>query len=293
MHRALTRLAFLVLVATVAGSSLGAWQWPLSGFDIEVSFGEPTPAGVSPGLDLVSEGGPVMPADEGEVVFSFDPAARADGIPHGLGSFLVLEHEGGLRSLYAHLERSGADAANSVSSGDALGEVGRTGFSGGNTLSFRIIDVERGAYVNPMILLPELEDGTAPVITDATLARGTATFPARTGAAMPVGTAELTARVFDPASGGPYRSEATPHSIVVFVNGQEEFSVVIETLGGSGGELTFADGRPAESLYTDEGRFRLGRVEIGPGNNLIELIAEDHAGNERVVSFRIAGESAQ
>lgn len=293
MHRALARLTLIALVATATGGSLAAWQWPLSAFDIEVSFGAPTGTGVSPGLDLVSESGPVLPADDGEVIFAVDAARGAGGIPHGLGSFVVIEHDGGFRSLYAHLDRSGTPGQSGVSAGDALGEVGRTGFSGGNTLGFRIIDAERGAYVNPMILLPELEDGTAPAIVDATLFRGNRSFPVRTGVSLPVGPAELTARVFDPAADGPYRSEATPRSVVVFVNGQEVFSLVMETLEGADGEVRFAGAQDAASVYTDDGLLRLGRVDIGPGNNLIEIIAEDHAGNERVVSFRVAGESAQ
>lgn len=291
MRRARARIGRLLVGALCAVLVLGAWKWPVEEFSIDLGFGAPADGAMSPGLELVAEAGPVSAAAEGELVFAFDAEDHRGAIPHGLGSFLVLEHEGGFRSLYAHLDREPGDATVEFAEEAPVGVVGRTGFSGGNTLGFRIIDSERGAYVNPMILLPELEDGTAPRIEDVRLSRGSASVAVGPGASLPQGPARLSALVYDPGTDGPYRGDAAAYSVTVFANGREVFGLAFETLSRSGGRITLSGEYTRGELFDDEGRLRLGSIEIAPGSNLIEIIAEDHAGNERVASFQITGES--
>mgnify|MGYP006272010147 CR=1 FL=1 len=304
MHRAGKRVGTPVAAVAVVLTAvllLGAWQWPVPDVRIEVSFGQPLAAGVSPGLRLVSDSDRVAPAEEGEVVFATEPDGGSRSIPHGLGNFVVLEHEGGFRSLYAHLEDRGSLPAIAGTDTD-LGGVGQTGFSPGNTLGFRIIDTERDAYVNPLLLLPELEDGTGPRIENVELLRSERTIwpPAgqdqgqlAAGTAIEAGPAELRARVYDPATDGPYRSSASPYSVTVFVNGQESFEVALETLSREAGRLVFSSSTPSGTLYAPDGRLRLGRAELTPGANLVEIVARDVAGNERVMTFEIQVQSAQ
>ncbi|MFP4373642.1 MAG: peptidoglycan DD-metalloendopeptidase family protein [Spirochaetaceae bacterium] len=279
--------------ALCAGLVLGAWQWPVTEFSIGVGFGVPNDESLSPGLELVSSAETVRAAADGELVFAFDAESHRAAIPHALGSFLVLEHHGGLRSVYAHLDRDPEDTALEFAEDDPVGVVGRTGFAGGNTLGFRIIDTERAAYVNPMILLPELEDETAPRIESVQLSRGSTVVAADPDASLPEGPARLSALVYDPGGEGPYRDDAAPYSVTVFANGRESHRLVFETLSRSGERITVSGGYAREDLYDEEGRLQLGSIEIAPGNNLIEIVAEDHVGNERVESIRITGEGEQ
>lgn len=293
MRRACTRIGGLLIGALCAGLVLGGWTWPVEEFSINLGFGVPGDATLSPGLELVAEDGPVSAAAKGELVFAFDSEDHRRAIPHGLGNFLVLEHEGGFRSLYSHLDRESGDATVEFAEEDPVGVVGRTGFSAGNTLGFRIVDSERGAYVNPMILLPELEDGTAPRITEVRLSRGSVDVPVGRGASLERGAAQLSALVYDPGADGPYRGDGAPYAVTVFANGRESFRVTFETLSLRDGRVTVSGQYTQEELYDDEGRLQLGRVEIAPGGNLIEIIAEDYAGNERVASFQVTGGSEE
>jgi hypothetical protein len=274
---------------------LGAWQWPVGDFEIQVSFGESGSLGVSPGLKLISGAERVSPAADGELVFAFDgerlPGSGA--IPHGLGSFVVLEHEGGFRSVYAHLEQARESLPRSFEEADSLGPVGQSGFSGGNTLGFRIIDVRRDAYVNPLLLLPEFADERAPLIESVRLERAGNPVWTGQGEAVAAGPAELSARIYDPEGGSPYRGDAAPYSVVVFVNGQKEFDVALETLSRHNGRVAFSEEHPVDRLFAPDGRFRLGEVELSVGSNLIEIIAEDYGGNERVETFEIVGASEE
>jgi hypothetical protein len=291
MRRAFRRLTAAVTGLLVGASVLGAWQWPVSEFSIVAGFGEPRSGGVSPGVLLVSESGQIMPAEEGEVVFSLRGDGGSSVIPSGLGNFLVLEHEGGFRSLYAHLDESAAPEQRRLTARQPLGTVGETGFSPGNALRFRVIDVKRSAYVNPMVLLPELEDEAAPRIEDVVLSRAGRRIWPTGGAPVGTGSAALSARIYDPPARGPYRGDAPAHSMMVFLNGQETFSLALETLSMQAGRLVISPDHPTDELYGANLRVRLGTVELSPGENLLEIIARDVAGNEQITTLSIVAES--
>ncbi len=275
---------------------LGGWQWPMTNFEIETSFGEPSNESVSPGVELLSDSDEVLSAEEGELVFAARaPQSRGD-IPYALGSFVVLEHEGDFRSLYAHLDRQVELDDSSVGEGATLGGVGRTGLRGGNTLGFRIIDVQRHAYVNPLSILPKLEDESAPQIEEVELSRGdrriwSSSADEAESEAVTEGRAQLSARIYDGDGGGVYRGEGTPHSVSVLMNGEQEFSVTLETLVLADGEMRFSKRGTGAGMYGADERMQLGSYDVTPGTNLLEIIAVDHAGNEQVMSYEILGET--
>lgn len=300
MYRAGKRLIYALWVAVVVFGGtmlLSGWQWPMTNFDIDTSFGEPENASVSPGLRLSSDSNEVVSAEDGELVFTARASRSPDSIPYTLGDFVVLEHEGGFRSLYADLERR-PDIDNPVlEAGATLGTLGRSTPRGGGNLGFRVIDVRREAYVNPRSILPELDDVTAPRIEEVELFRGgqriwSSSMADAETQAVREGQAKLRARIYDEGE-NLYRDEVPPHSVTVLMNGQQEFSVSLETLSLHNGEVRFGGTRMGTDLYGPDGRIRLGTYEITPRTNLFEIIALDHAGNERVVSFEILGEGEQ
>lgn len=83
------------------------------------------------GVDLAAaEGSPVLAARGGKVkAVADDPA---------LGLYLVIEHEGGLSTLYGHLKRTSVVLNEVVRSGTMIGEVGSSGLSTGPHLHFEI-----------------------------------------------------------------------------------------------------------------------------------------------------------
>lgn len=88
-------------------------------------------AGVHTGIDLAAPAGTeVYAAREGLVVEAGRDAA--------LGEYLVLEHEGGWRSVYGHLSLRGALLNARVESGMMIGRVGSTGLSTGPHLHFEV-----------------------------------------------------------------------------------------------------------------------------------------------------------
>lgn len=87
-------------------------------------------------------------ADAGEDVLAFaDGHVAAAGTSPSYGNYLILEHEGGFSSLYAHLSEFIAQEGDTVERGQAIARVGQTGYATGPHLHFELtLD---GKYLNP------------------------------------------------------------------------------------------------------------------------------------------------
>lgn len=74
-----------------------------------------------------------------------------DGV---LGLHVVLEHDGGYRTTYAHLSEVTVSLKDELLSGSMLGKVGSTGISTGPHLHFEITQGDR--FYDPLDLLPQM-----------------------------------------------------------------------------------------------------------------------------------------
>lgn len=86
---------------------------------------------------------PIYAADQGRVV-----RVRYSGWNGGYGNYLVVEHEGGIQTLYAHLHKIYVKKGDLVDRGQAIGQMGNTGRSTGTHLHFELID--NGRKKNPL-----------------------------------------------------------------------------------------------------------------------------------------------
>jgi murein DD-endopeptidase MepM/ murein hydrolase activator NlpD len=104
------------------------------------------------GLDLrAREGTAVYAAADGRVVES--------GRSSAYGNVVVLEHGGGLRTLYAHHQRNLVRVGDFVRRGQPIAQVGHTGNATGDHLHFEVR--WKGGTVDPRIVLPRLSTTTA------------------------------------------------------------------------------------------------------------------------------------
>ena len=79
-------------------------------------------------------GTPILAAADGTVIVSKSNGAWNGGY----GSYVVISHGNGTQTLYAHMSRDVAYAGESVSQGQVIGYVGRTGEATGPHLHFEI-----------------------------------------------------------------------------------------------------------------------------------------------------------
>ena len=62
----------------------------------------------------------------------------------GYGLYVILEHEEGIFTLYAHLSKLGVEKGKEVKIGEKIGNEGRTGYSTGNHLHFEVLKSRDG-----------------------------------------------------------------------------------------------------------------------------------------------------
>lgn len=114
-------------------------------FPITQRFGEKItdPAGHT-GIDYaLYQGTPVLAALDGRV-------SRTAHFGDGYGTHVVLEHEGNLQTVYAHLSRVNVRYGETVREGQVIGASGNTGNSTGPHLHFEVRRL--GTPVDPMTL---------------------------------------------------------------------------------------------------------------------------------------------
>lgn len=86
------------------------------------------------GVDLgAPRGTTVMASASGRII-----VAKSSGYNGGYGSMIVIEHDGGIQTVYAHLQAVYVSPGMTVSQGQAIGAVGNTGRSTGPHLHFEV-----------------------------------------------------------------------------------------------------------------------------------------------------------
>jgi len=103
--------------------------WPIHG-PVSSEFG-PRWGGFHPGIDIaVPTGVPIAAAGSGVVVVA--------GPNGGYGNFVVIDHNNGYSTAYAHQSQIAVSQGQTVKQGEVVGYVGSTGFSTGPHLHFEI-----------------------------------------------------------------------------------------------------------------------------------------------------------
>lgn len=98
------------------------------------------------GIDITApEGTPIYAARKGHVIY-------ADNKLSGYGNAVIIQHEGGMTTFYAHMSKMLVQGGQDVDCGQVIGEVGQTGDATGPHLHFEIR--RDGTPFDPRPLLP-------------------------------------------------------------------------------------------------------------------------------------------
>lgn len=119
----------------------GNFIWPASTSGISQYF-----AWYHPGVDLPNRNAPAVAASDGGVVVL---AGWPDN--YGYGNRIMIDHGNGYTTLYAHLSNIYVSSGQTVSRGQAIGQMGSTGRSTGVHLHFEIR--YNGIAINPLSIL--------------------------------------------------------------------------------------------------------------------------------------------
>jgi len=100
-----------------------------------------------PAIDISAElGEKIYPIGEGKVI-------KVEFRKWGYGHFVVIDHQQGYQSLYAHLKEIKVEPGQEVDKSTILGSIGMTGWTTGPHLHLEIY--EEGKNINPLEVLPE------------------------------------------------------------------------------------------------------------------------------------------
>ena len=141
-----------VYIDTGGAVSAGGWIYPLGvqarlssgyGYRIHPISGKRK---MHTGVDLAcAKGTAVLAAKDGTV-------SRVQSLSSGYGKNVIINHGGGIQSLYAHLDSYNVKVGQTVKQGDVIGRVDSTGSSTGHHLHFEIR--VNGSHTNPFNYIP-------------------------------------------------------------------------------------------------------------------------------------------
>lgn len=129
----------------------GSFRWPVSGtitsgYGYRYIFGSYS---YHSGIDIATGyGTPIAAADGGKVIFS----GTGTGSFWSYGKYVVIDHENGLKTIYAHCSSLDVQTGDRVYKGQTIARVGSTGQSTGNHCHFQV--KQNNVTVNPYNYLP-------------------------------------------------------------------------------------------------------------------------------------------
>ena len=131
--------------ASAASGVVSGFMWPVAG-SINDYFGAPRGGGTyHSAIDIGADSGtPIAAAAGGQVVLA--------SAGYGYGNYVVIRHDNGYETLYAHLTEIYVAQGQWVAQGETIGTVGDTGWATGPHLHFEVR--QGGAAVDPLSYLP-------------------------------------------------------------------------------------------------------------------------------------------
>lgn len=113
-----------------SGLSVGYFIRPTSGRLTQGLHGK-----YGTGVDIANKiGTPIVAAASGKVIVS-----KSGGYNGGWGSYIVIEHNNGTQTLYAHLSHNSVFSGAYVNQGDSIGLMGNTGKATGSHLHVEVL----------------------------------------------------------------------------------------------------------------------------------------------------------
>jgi murein DD-endopeptidase MepM/ murein hydrolase activator NlpD len=138
--------------AEVTAAGKGKFLWPVDGALIQ-GFGTRPDGGRNDGLNISANAGdPVRASADGQVVYA------GDQVP-SFGNLVLIKHEGGWVTAYAHMSKILVKNRDQVTQGQQIGVVGQTGQVDAPQLHFEIryaaSPKDKAVPVDPGLLLPQ------------------------------------------------------------------------------------------------------------------------------------------
>lgn len=276
----------LFLILFIAAAVIYAFEWPVADIVLTGTFCENRGDHFHSGIDIGGGEQDVSAIAEGEVVFYYEEGVSFSSVPVGLGSYVLLQHEGGIRSLYCHLKKDSLDMnKKQMQAGEVLGKIGDTGHSIGKHLHLTIIDHEIKSIINPLVVLPAIQDIRAPVVNALYYEKDKKISLIESGLILPPGDIGIYVDGYDLRDAIKFNWPLAPYEIFLYKNGQEVQSILFDALSEYDGSYFLKKSQKSfAEVYKEniikEDLIYLGMLELNPGKIHLQVLLKDFSGKE-------------
>jgi hypothetical protein len=234
--------------------------------------------------------GPIHAADAGELIFSHSISGAASRLPSPLGAWVALDHGDWLIGIYSRFEDKKESIYPTIVEKDGvIAQSGQSGWTGRDGFYLSFYDRKERRWVNPATFITPMADSRAPAILAVQIrnADGRAINPSQVRS-LSQGRYTVFAQVADTMTGAG-ENPLAPHRIGCSVNGIEIGGLNFETFTARDGSLMASRNSlvPVEQVYGQAPFFEIGEAWFNRGQATLEIIAQDIAGNERNLTYRL------
>ena len=282
------RFFFFTLFVLLFFTELSALEWPTDTQNFLRLFGQRIGENMfEQGLSF-EDAATVRAADDGILLIPLDKRYGTGAFPSTLGNALVFLHDDGLQTVYGNLDDTAVFRSRVVTEANTvIGRTGNSGWGHPNDLIFQVSDNQKKVYINPLLLLPSVNDKIAPQIQNIMVVNEQHTvFQINGQKNVRQGSYELYADITDTTVQGG--RSFSPFRITIFVNGANIRTIPFETITQKDeaaylGTTAFTD----TLLYKRKDALYLGNIILTRGKSDILITARDITGNEKSERFTI------
>lgn len=282
------RFFFFTLFVLLFFTELSALEWPTDTQNFLRLFGQRIGENMfEQGLSF-EDAATVRAADDGILLITLDKRYGTGAFPSTLGNALVFLHDDGLQTVYGNLDDTAVFRSRVVTEANTvIGRTGNSGWGHPNDLIFQVSDNQKKVYINPLLLLPSVNDKIAPQIQNIMVVNEQHTvFQINGQKNVRQGSYELYADITDTTVQGG--RSFSPFRITIFVNGANIRTIPFETITQKDeaaylGTTAFTD----TLLYKRKDALYLGNIILTRGKSDILITARDITGNEKSERFTI------
>jgi hypothetical protein len=282
----------MLLFALSCTLPTAAFDWPLSRFRMNSTFGTPRDNYFQFGIHFFATEASVFSIARGEVVFFQKDKNPSGGMPTPLGNLIAVEHSEGLESIYSNLG-SLSDAVTrstkEIAARTLLGTAGKSGIAPFPGLFLGVFDTKTAQWVNPLLVLPSRSDGMAPAILSMALTNDGHESILGKVAEIAQGSYTISAEVKDMSGSPEAFSQSAPFEIQLMVDGKDVAKKVFDLLWWKDGQRKlFTPGMVSRKGFLDRnGRYRLIDIFLPRGKTTIGIIVSDAGGDRRKAEWTL------
>lgn len=208
------------------------------------------------------------------------------GFPSAMGNSIIIAHDNGLLSVYGNLEEDSVIEFDNIQSGSTIARTGSSAFGNPGDLPFQVIDTIQKAKLNPLLLLPEIQDKSRPALDSLVLTSSQGTdYTVYQNRRIRPGEYKICVSSYDTIGRPGVRMPV--YKTTFFVNGEEKCEMRSETLKEKDGILYYSAGSDIK-IKPDSGKgTEIGSVLLRPGKNTVSIELVDLAKNSSTFNWVI------